>query len=61
MIKDGMSISEKIVGIMMKPTTKSILTLLKLELTKMNLSSVKILRKRKNILFFHPGVSSPCA
>jgi hypothetical protein len=46
MIKNGMSISEKFVGLTMKPTSKSISTLLKLELTKMNLSSVKIHRKK---------------
>jgi hypothetical protein len=59
MIKNGMSIREKFIGLTMKPTSKSISTLLKLELTKMNLSSVKIHRKRKNTLFFHLGVSSP--
>jgi hypothetical protein len=46
MIKNEMSISEKFVGLTMKPTSKSISTLLKLELTKMNLSSVKIHRKK---------------
>jgi hypothetical protein len=59
MIKNGVSISEKFVGLMMKPTSKSIPALLKLELTKMNLSSIKILRKRKNTLFFlAPRVNS---
>jgi hypothetical protein len=47
MIKNDVSISEKFVGLMMKPTSKSISTFLNLELTKMNLSSIKILRKRK--------------
>ncbi len=47
MIKDGVSISEKFVGLMMEPTSKSISALLKLELTKMNHSSIKISRKRK--------------
>jgi hypothetical protein len=59
MIKNGVSISEKFVCLMMKPTSKSISALLKLELTNMNLSSIKIPRKRKNTLFFHPGVSIP--
>jgi hypothetical protein len=54
MIKD--ECSEKFVGLTMKPTSKSITALIKLKLTKMNLSSVKILRKRKgkNNLFFSP-------
>jgi hypothetical protein len=60
MIKDGVSISEKFIGLMMKPTSKSISTLLKLKLTKMNFSSIKILKKRKEcLIFFYPGVSSP--
>jgi hypothetical protein len=42
MIKNGVSIREKFVGLTMKPTSKSISALLKLELTKMNLSSIKI-------------------
>jgi hypothetical protein len=54
MIKNGMSISEKFVGLTMKPTSKSISALLKLEFTKMNFSFVKILRKRKGTLFFSP-------
>jgi hypothetical protein len=52
MIKDGVSISEKFIGLTMKPTLKSISALLKLELIKMNLSSFKI--PRKNTLFFSP-------
>jgi hypothetical protein len=40
MIKNGVFISEKFVCL--KPTSKSISTLLKLELIKLNLSSVKI-------------------
>jgi hypothetical protein len=47
MIKEGASISEKFVGLMMKTTSKSSSDFLKLDLTKMNLSSVKIPRKRK--------------
>jgi hypothetical protein len=47
MIKDGVSIREKFEGFMMKPTSKSISALLKLELTKMNQPSVKFPRKRK--------------
>jgi hypothetical protein len=60
MIKDGVPISEKFEGLMMKPASKSISPLLKLELTKMNHSSVKIPRKRKEKIpcFFHPGVCS---
>jgi hypothetical protein len=46
MIKDVVSISEKFVGLMMEPTSKSISALLKLELTK---------KKKKN----HPSISSP--
>jgi hypothetical protein len=45
MIKNGMSISEKFIGLIMKPTSKSISALLKLNLTKMNLSSVKFQKK----------------
>jgi hypothetical protein len=52
MIKDEVSISEKFVGLTMKPTSKSISPLLKLELTKMNLSSTKIPRKKKKIPYF---------
>jgi hypothetical protein len=48
MIKDGVSISEKFVGLMMEQTSKSISALLKLKLTK---------KKKKN--FFHLGISSP--
>jgi hypothetical protein len=64
MIKNGVSISEKFVGLMMKIASKSVSALLKLELTKMNLSSVKIPRIRKEkekekIAFFHPCVCSP--
>jgi hypothetical protein len=63
MIKNGVSISENFVGLMIKPTSKSISTHLKLELTKMNLSSVKIPRKRtqkeKIPYFFHLGISIP--
>jgi hypothetical protein len=62
MMENVVSISEKFVGLTMKPTSKSISTLLKLELTKMNLSSVKIPikeKKKKKTCFFHPGVSSP--
>jgi hypothetical protein len=44
-IKNGVSISEKFVGLMMKPTSKSISALLKLGLKKENLSTVKIPRK----------------
>jgi hypothetical protein len=51
MIKNEV-LSEKFVGLIMKPTSKLISTLLKLELTKMNLLSVKI--PRKNTLFFPP-------
>jgi hypothetical protein len=51
MIKNEVSISEKFIGLTMKPTLKSISTLLKLELIKMNLSSVKIPRKRKKYFF----------
>jgi hypothetical protein len=60
MIKDGVPISEKFEGLMMKPASKSISPLLKLELTKMNHSSVKIPRKRKEKItcFSHPGVCS---
>ncbi len=47
MIKNEVSISEKFVGLTMKPTSKSISALLKLEFIKMNLSSIKILKKRK--------------
>jgi hypothetical protein len=47
MIKDGVSISEKFEGFMMKPTSKSISDLQKLKFTKMNHPSVKIPRKRK--------------
>jgi hypothetical protein len=54
MIKDGVSIREKFEGFMMKPASKSISAFLKLELTKMNLPSVKIPRKRKNTLLFSP-------
>jgi hypothetical protein len=54
LIKTGLSISVKFVGLTIKPTSKSILAILKLELTKMNLLSVKIPRKRKNTLFFSP-------
>jgi hypothetical protein len=46
-IKNGVCISEKFIGLAIKPTSKSISALLKLELTKMNLLSVKIPRKRK--------------
>jgi hypothetical protein len=47
MIKDEVSVSKKFVDLMMKPTSKSISIILKLELIKMILSSVKIPRKRK--------------
>ncbi len=47
MIKNEVSISEKFIGLTMKPTSKSISDLLKLELTKMNHPSVNIPRKRK--------------
>ncbi len=47
MIKDEVSISEKFVGLTMKPTSKSISALQKLEIRKMNLSSVKIPKKEK--------------
>jgi hypothetical protein len=50
MIKNGM-LSEKFVGLTMKPTLKSISAFLKFKLTKMNLLSIK--KKRKNTLFFH--------
>jgi hypothetical protein len=60
MIRDRVSISEKFVGLTMKPTSKSISALLKLELIKTVLSSNKISRKRKKYLvFFHTSVSSP--
>jgi hypothetical protein len=60
MIKNGVSISEKFVGLVMKIASKSVSALLKLELTKMNLSSVKIPRIRKEkVAFFHPCVCSP--
>jgi hypothetical protein len=42
MIRNGVSISEKFVGLTMKPTSKSISAFLKLELTKMNILPVKI-------------------
>ncbi len=61
MIKNGVSISEKFVGLTMKPTSKSISALLKLKLTKMNLSSIKIPSKKekeKIPCFFHPDVLS---
>jgi hypothetical protein len=46
MIEDGVSISEKFIVLMMKSTSKSISALLKLELRKLNLSSIKIPRKK---------------
>jgi hypothetical protein len=52
MIKNEMSISEKFVGLTMKSTSKSISALLKLEVRKMNLSSVKIQKKKKKYLVF---------
>jgi hypothetical protein len=59
MINNGVSISEKFVGLTIKPTSKSISVLLKLELTKINLSAVKIQKKRKEKeIFSHPGISS---
>jgi hypothetical protein len=59
MIKNEVSISEKFIGLTMKPTLKSISTLLKLELIKMNLSSVKIPRKRKKIFFSNQTFLAP--
>jgi hypothetical protein len=47
MIKNEVFISEKFIDLMIKPTSKSIPALLKLEVIKMNLSSIKILKKRK--------------
>jgi hypothetical protein len=59
MIKDEVSISEKFVGLMMKPTSQSFSTLLKLELTKMNHSSVKMPIKRKIPCFFTQAFVAP--
>jgi hypothetical protein len=63
MIKDGVSIRDKFEGFMMKPTSKLILTLLKLDLTKMNHPSVKTQEKenkKKKIPYcFHPAVCNP--
>jgi hypothetical protein len=47
MIRNGVSISEKFVGLTMKPTSKSISAFLKLERYSMNILPVKIPRKRK--------------
>jgi hypothetical protein len=47
MIEDGVSISEKFIGFMMKPKSKSISALLKLDLTKMNHPLVKNHNKTK--------------
>jgi hypothetical protein len=58
MIKDEKS-SKKFVGLMIKPILKSISTLLKLKLTKMNLSSIKIQEKEKITCFFHLEFLAP--
>jgi hypothetical protein len=63
MIKDGVSIREKFKGLTMKPTSKSISPLLKLELTKMNHPSIKIQKKKENkkkkylVVFTHAFVA----
>jgi hypothetical protein len=59
MIEDGVSISEKFVVLMMKSTSKSISALLKLELRKLNLSSIKIHRKRKYLVFSTQAFLAP--
>jgi hypothetical protein len=59
MIKNGVSISEKFVCLMMKLTSKLISALLKIELIKMNLSSVKIPRK-KYLVNIPQLAASPC-
>jgi hypothetical protein len=62
MIENVVSISEKFVGLTMKPTSKSISALLKLELTKMNLSSVKIPikeKKKKKLVFSTQAFLAP--
>jgi hypothetical protein len=51
MIKNGM-LSEKFVGLTMKPTSKLISAFLKFKLTKMNLLSIK--KKRKKYIVFPP-------
>jgi hypothetical protein len=51
MIRMG-CLSEKFIDLMIKSTSKSTFTLLKLELTKLNLSSIKILRKKRKYLVF---------
>jgi hypothetical protein len=53
MIKNEVFISEKFIGLMIKPISKSIPALLKLELIKMNLSSIKILKKEKKKKKYH--------
>jgi hypothetical protein len=61
-IKNGISISEKFVGVTMKPTSKSILTLLKLRAYKDESSihqNPKSQEKEKIHYFFHLDVSSP--
>jgi hypothetical protein len=63
MIKDGVSIRDKFEGFMMKPTSKSILTLLKLDLTKMNHTSVKTQekenKKKKYLIVFTQSFVTP--
>jgi hypothetical protein len=54
MIENGVCISEKFLGLTMKPISKSIMALLKLKLIKLNLSSIKIPspKKKKKYLVF---------
>jgi hypothetical protein len=58
MIKDGVPINEKFEDFTIKPTSKSISALLKLDLPKMNHPLVKNHNKNKikikNTLFFSP-------
>jgi hypothetical protein len=54
MIMDEVSITEKFVGIMMKPTSQAYKDE---SFISQNLKKNEI--KRKNTLFFHPDVSSP--
>jgi hypothetical protein len=60
MIKDGVSIREKFESLTMKPTSKSISNLLKLELIKMNHTSVKIPRKKYLVVFTQAFVAPVC-
>jgi hypothetical protein len=46
MLNDGVFINEKFVGLTMKPTSKSIYAIFKLELTEMNISFVIIPPKK---------------